>query len=242
MITSDQCTPWLRGPRSFRLGIKRCLLSGVLVLVPFTVTLVVMVWLFRRIAVLLSPLVARMLSAAMGLPVASEVPSIYIKVMVFCAAILLLALVLYLVGMISTRVVGKRLIGLVEAIIRRVPVVSTLYGASKQVVEAFDTSERPAYRSVVLVEFPKPGFKSLGFLTGFVALGDGRRWAKVFVPTAPNPTTGFFELVPVDQAEEVDMTVEEAFKMILSVGLVSPQRINTSAVIPDPRAMPANET
>jgi uncharacterized membrane protein len=98
------------------------------------------------------------------------------------------------------------------------------------VVETFGTNNKSSYKSVVLVEFPRLGCKALGFLTGFISLSGNERFAKVFIPTAPNPTTGFFELVPADQIKGVDMSVEETFKTILPVGLVSPQQLHTLVV------------
>ena len=142
----------------------------------------------------------------------------------------MLLVILYLIGLISTLVMGKRLLGSIEELIKHVPVAGTVYGASKQVVEAFGGTDKPIHNSVVLVEFPRTGCKALGFLTGFVVLNGNRRYGKVIIPTAPNPTTGFFELIPPDQIEEIDVSVEEAFKMILSVGLISPERMTVSSI------------
>jgi uncharacterized membrane protein len=227
-MTSDQCTPWSYGSKSFRLGIKQCLLSGILILVPFTVMLLVIFWLLGWLRKFLRPLVAQLLSAFMGLPGAGDVSPVYLKALVFSIAVLMLLVILYLVGMIGTRVVGKRLLALAEALIKRVPVAGTLYGASKQVVDTFGANDKPGYKSVVLVEFPRPGCKSVGFLTGFVTLPGDRRYAKVFIPTAPNPTTGYFELIVADEIEELSLSVEDTFKMILSVGLVSPEHLEIS--------------
>ncbi len=175
-------------------------------------------------------MVVQLLGMVMDLPGAGGVPPTYLKVLVTTATILMLLVMLYLLGMISARVMGKRFISFIEDLIKRVPFAGGLYGASKQVVEAFGGSDKPAYRSVVLVEFPRAGCKALGFLTGFVVLNKNNRYAKVIIPTAPNPTTGFFELFPADQIEEVSITVEDAFKMILSVGLVSPESLMLSPV------------
>jgi uncharacterized membrane protein len=95
-------------------------------------------------------------------------------------------------------------------------------------VNTFAAEDRPAYKSVVLVGYPRPGFLALGFLTGYVTLESDRRLAIVFLPTAPNFTTGFLQLIPLDEILTTDLTVEEAFKMILSGGLVTPATIATS--------------
>jgi uncharacterized membrane protein len=218
------------GSRPFHWRIKRSLLSGILILAPMTVTLLIIYWLFGQIRGLIRPLAVQMLGMVMDLPGAGDVPPIFLRVLVVTATILMLLAILYLLGMISTRVMGKRFISFIEDLIKRVPLAGGLYGASKQVVEAFGGSDKPAYKSVVLVEFPRAGSKALGFLTGYVFLNGSRRYAKVIIPTAPNPTTGFFELIPADQIEKVNMTVEEAFKMILSVGLISPDNMTAASV------------
>jgi uncharacterized membrane protein len=232
-MTSNRITPDIRSSRAFHWRIKRSLLSGILILAPFTVTLLIILWLFAQIRRLIRPLVVQLLSMVMDLPGAGVVPPIFLKVLVVATTFLMLLAIVYLLGMISTRVMGKRLIKFIEDLIKHVPVAGSLYGASKQVVGAFGKPDKPAYKSVVLVEFPKAGCKALGFLMGFVTLNGTSRFAKVIIPTAPNPTTGFFELIPEDQVEEVSLSAEDAFKMILSMGLVSPENMTVSSVARD---------
>jgi uncharacterized membrane protein len=233
IMTPPKDAPGTKGSKPFRWGIKRSLLSGILILTPITVTLLIIYWLFGQIRGLIRPLVVQMLDMVMDFPGAEGVPPIFLKILVVTATILMLSVMLYLLGMIGTRVMGKRLISFIEDLIKRVPFAGGLYGASKQVVEAFGGSDKPVYKSVVLVDFPRAGSKALGFLTGYVDLGGNRRYAKVIIPTAPNPTTGFFELFPADQIEKVNLTVEDAFKMILSVGLISPDSMAASSLQPE---------
>jgi uncharacterized membrane protein len=96
-----------------------------------------------------------------------------------------------------------------------------VYSATKQVTQAFSVPDRAAFKSVVLLEFPRPGFMAPGFLTGHIQDRDGRKYCKEFIPTSPNPTTGFFEIVRAEAVRATSMSVEEAFKMIISGGLVS---------------------
>jgi uncharacterized membrane protein len=205
-------------------------LSGVLILVPFTITLLAILWLFRQIRNLISPLVGHLFNIVISLPGLGDIPAAFLKVLVFSLTILILLAILYLIGGISSRVLGKRLITLVEGLIKRIPLAGSLYGASKQVVDAFSNSDKPSYKSVVLVEFPRTGCKALGFLTGSITLNGNDRYAKVIIPTSPNPTTGFFELFPINDIQKVDMTVEDAFKMLLSFGLVSPEDMKLSSI------------
>ncbi len=132
-------------------------------------------------------------------------------------------LFLYLVGLVTAFVVGRRLLTLGESIILRIPLIKSVYSLSKQVVDVFATSKSNAFRSVVVVEFPRPGLKAIGFVTGMMKDVDGKELTKVFVPTAPNPTTGFLELVPTEQVQATDMKVEDAFTMLVSGGVISPE-------------------
>lgn len=225
-MSTQRCSS--KGAGLFRLKNKQCLLSGVLIMVPFMITLAVVLWLFGWLRKLLLPLVNYLFNLLSTVPQIGRLDPIYLKIVVSVLAIGLLLFIVYLVGLIGTRVVGKRLIGVAEGLIRLVPVVGSLYSASKQVVETFGSSDKPAYKSVVLVEFPRIGCKSVGFLTGFVTLSGGKKYAKVFIPTAPNPTTGYFEFIPVDEVEELDLSVEDTFKMILSVGMLSPDHLDVT--------------
>jgi uncharacterized membrane protein len=79
------------------------------------------------------------------------------------------------------------------------------------------------FKSVVLVEFPRAGMKAIGFLTGYISDPDGKKYCKVCIPTSPNPTTGFFEIVPVEEVVLTDISVEDGFKMLISAGVVAPE-------------------
>ncbi|MFC1652538.1 DUF502 domain-containing protein [Planctomycetota bacterium] len=204
------------------------LISGLLILGPFAVTLVVVLWLFGLLKKLLHPLVAGLFNSISYLPRVNEVHPFALKALVSLLAVTALVLLTYLIGTVGTRVLGKRLLGRLENLMMKVPLAGTLYGATRQVVNAFAVEDRPAYKSVVLVGYPRAGFLALGFLTGYVTLEPDRRMATVFLPTAPNFTTGFLQLIPLEEVLTTDLTVEEAFKMILSAGLVAPETIATA--------------
>ena len=192
--------------------IRKRLVSGLFVLVPLGVTILVVRLIFGLVASVLSPLVEVLL----GPTHARFAPLVSV-----CAFVLLV----YLVGVVTTRVVGLRMVSLGEKLIRRIPLVKSIYAASKDVIALISTSNRQAFKSVVLIEFPRAGIKSIGFLTGVIREPDGRQLCKVFVPHAPNPTTGYLELIPADQVEETDLSVEDAIKMVVSMGMLSPDAI-----------------
>ncbi len=133
-----------------------------------------------------------------------------------------------LFGVVARHLFGLEIVRLGERILRRVPIARSIYGGVKQLVEAiFSSNQATSFRRVALIEYPRPGIYALTFVTG-PARGvieeslQGRPVANCFVPTTPNPTSGFYLLVPEDDLIEVDLTVEEAFKLVMSAGLVYP--------------------
>jgi len=212
-------------------NVRRRLLSGIFLLMPFGVTLLVMRWLFRWVAGFIRPIITFIISKLSQVPVIEAVPDIYITVSVATLSIVVLLVLLYLVGVIGQFVIGKRLIKVGETLLMRIPLVRTIYTATKQVAQAVSLPDSAALKSVVLVEFPRPGFKAVGFLTGYIEDSAGKKFCKVLIPTTPNPTTGFFEIVPVEDVIETTLTVEEAFKMIISGGIVAPDVVKFSKTV-----------
>jgi uncharacterized membrane protein len=141
-----------------------------------------------------------------------------------------------LVGWITAGLAGRTLVRVGEAIVARMPVIRGVYSALKQVFETLFTQSSNSFRQVVLIEFPRRGSWSLGFVTGVTAGEVGRRLANgtelinVFIPTTPNPTSGFLMFVPREELHFLDMSVEDGLKMLVSVGLVTPM---------DPARLPA---
>jgi uncharacterized membrane protein len=149
----------------------------------------------------------------------------YFNILASILSILLLLLLVYLAGVITHYVIGKKLIAVSEMLLLKLPVVRTIYGATKQVMNALSLPDKAAFRSVVVVEFPRPGLKAMGFLTGHIEDSNGKKYCKVFIPTTPNPTTGFFEIVPTNEVLQTSISVEDAFKMIISGGILSPEKL-----------------
>jgi len=203
-------------------NVRTRLLSAILLLMPFGVTLLVMRWLFQWLAGFLRPLVQYIADKLSKYPFIEFIPDIYISICVSVCSIVILLVLLYFVGAIGQFVVGKRLIKAGETLLLRIPLVRTVYTATKQVAQAVSLPDRSALKSVVLVEFFRPGFKVVAFLTGYIEDSTGKKFCKVMIPTTPNPTSGFLVVVPLNEVTETTMTIEEAFKMIISGGIVSP--------------------
>lgn len=207
----------------FKRNISRRMASGMLVLVPVGVTLLIMKWLFGWGAEQLKPVVESITKALEKSAWIEKQPEWWVNFYVYVLMILLLLVLLYLIGVLGQYLVGRRLIAAWESIWMRIPLARTIYGATKQVTEAFSQPQGSAFKSVVVVDFPYPGVKAIGFLTGYVEDSSGQKFAKVLIPTTPNPTTGFLELFPLDKMLITHLTVEEGFRMIISGGIVSPE-------------------
>ncbi len=219
-------------------NISRRMTSGMLVLVPVGVTLLVMRWLFRVGVGQLRPVVEYVASRLERWDWIAAQPDAWVDFYVYLLTILLLLLLLYLIGVLGQYIVGRRLIRAWESIWLRIPLARTVYGATKQVTEALSQPEGSAFKSVVVVDFPYLEAKAIGFLTGYVEDNAGRKFAKVLIPTTPNPTTGFLELIPLDRMFITDLTIEEGFRMIISGGIVSPDDLLKHKRSPAPEDTP----
>jgi uncharacterized membrane protein len=141
-------------------------------------------------------------------------------------ALLLAVLLIGMVGLLARNYFGKRAIQWVDSALLRVPLLNKIYGAIKQVNEAFSSTNKSSFRTVVLVEFPRAGVYSMGFITSEPhAEVQAKLSAKVvcvFVPATPNPTSGFLLLVPEDTVVKLDMSVADGIKYIISLGSILP--------------------
>jgi uncharacterized membrane protein len=142
-------------------------------------------------------------------------------------ALLLAIFLIGVVGLLARNYFGKRIIEWVDAALLRVPLLNKIYSAIKQVNEAFSSSNKNTFRTVVLVEFPRPGVFSMGFITSEqhaeVKAKLGEKIVCVFVPTTPNPTAGFLLLVPEDKVKKLEMSVADGIKYIISLGAILPE-------------------
>ena len=194
--------------------LRNRMISGLLVLVPLGITVVVVQLAFSWTAGFLLPVITTLL------PVGSN--QYYVKFI----SIVVFIILIYVVGAITTAVIGKRFLTLGEWALMKIPIVKSIYSASKQVVEAVSLPSKAAFKAVVIVEFPRQGMKAIGFLTGQIKDERGNVFYKIFIPTTPNPTSGFLEMVRPQETVITDMPMEEAFKMIMSGGIISPERFN----------------
>ena len=148
----------------------------------------------------------------------------YWSLLAFVLAVVLITLV----GLLARYYIGKRLIEWLDMAMMNVPILNKFYGAIKQVNEAF-SGNKNSFKTVVLVEFPSPGSYSVGFITneaqGEVQKKSGQNLVSVFIPTTPNPTSGFMVLVPEEKITKLDMSVADGLKYIVSLGSIAPVQL-----------------
>jgi uncharacterized membrane protein len=140
-------------------------------------------------------------------------------------ALLLAVVLVTVIGLLTRYYMGKRMIAWADSLMLRVPVLNKIYGTIKQVDEAFTSGKKSSFKTVVLVEYPREGIYSVGFITSETEDEAQRKTGKkcvcVFIPTTPIPTAGFLILVPADKVTKLDMSVAEGFKYIISIGALS---------------------
>ncbi|NLE94155.1 MAG: DUF502 domain-containing protein [Dehalococcoidia bacterium] len=189
--------------------IRSHFLTGILVVVPLMATLLILKWLFEWVDDLLQPIIRGLA----GRPL-------------YGVGFVITLLIIYLSGLTTTHFGGQRLLSLVESIISRVPIVRPVYNGIKQVLESFAQPRETGFMQVVLIEFPRKGIRCIGFITNEEYDATGQKLLNVFVPTAPNPTSGFLEIVREEDVTRTDISVDDAIKMIVSAGRVSVKRMN----------------
>lgn len=194
--------------------LRRSLVAGLL----FWAPLLASVWVVRT-------LVATMDRSLVLLPPAWR-PEALLGFPLPGLGLVLALLVLLVTGIVVANILGRRLVALGEAVVHRIPLVRSIYSAVKQLLETFLSTDSKSFRRVLLIEYPRKGLWTLAFQSG-EAKGElqqktERRVLTLFVPTAPNPTSGFVLLVPAEEVVELDMSVEEGLRMIISLGSVAP--------------------
>lgn len=142
-------------------------------------------------------------------------------------------LALYSIGAVASRVIGQQLIHLLERIIIRIPLVETIYSAAKKLVDVLRQKPGSDTQRVVLIDFPHPGLKAIGFvMRTFPDANTGEILASVYVPTAPNPTSGYLQIVPLSTLTPTDLQSDQAMTMILSGGAVTPDHVSVARKAP----------
>ena len=184
-------------------------MAGIIATVPIGAIILLLIWLFSTVDNILQPIIR----SVWGYPIHG---------LGFAITIIFI----YLAGVLASNVIGKRLIHYGEATLPWLPVVRQIYHSIKQILESFSAPRQAGFLQVVLTEFPRKGMRVIGFVTNELQDGPGKKLLTVFIPTSPNPTSGFLQIVNEDEITHTDISVENALKMVVSAGRVSPKGIS----------------
>ena len=199
-------------------------ITGLLTLLPIWLTWVVVKFVFVLLSDLSRPLVEPTLQQYAASDSASLAWLAQSWVQAAIALVATLAVIL-LAGFMARRVFGQRVLRWIDSLIKRIPFANLIYGSARQLLDILQTKPDGTQR-VVLIDFPHTEMKSIGFVTRVLReQGTGRELAAVYVPTTPNPTSGYLEIVPVEKITPTDWTVDQAMSFIISGGAVSPDTI-----------------
>ena len=198
-------------------AMRKYFITGLLILVPLAITL----WVVNLV-------IGTMDKSLLLLPERWQ-PEVLFGFHIPGLGTILTLLIIFLTGLATRNFIGKRVVRVWEAVLIRIPVVNTIYSSVKQVSDTLFSSSGNAFRKALLVEYPRKGCWTIAFLTGIPG-GDVKNhlqgdYVSLYVPTTPNPTSGFFLMVPRADTIELDMSVDAALKYIVSMGVVAPDHL-----------------
>ena len=211
---------------SIKHRLRTFFITGLLITLPIAFTFFILNFLFKGLDNSISPLFTQLL-IFMGAPVTKEfhVPGV---------GIVMTIIIIFFVGVLTTNIFGEKLIRWGESIVAKIPVVRGIYTGVKQVVTTVIQTDTNAFSKCVLVEFPRKGVHTLGFITsearGEIQMKTKEQVCNVFVPTTPNPTSGFLIFVPENELIDLEMPIEDGLKLVISGGIVVPPFDSAKAV------------
>jgi uncharacterized membrane protein len=198
--------------------IRNILITGLLITLPIAITFFILKFLFKNLDALSPVFTDLLIQAGAPIPEGFRIPFL---------GFFMTFLIIMLVGMLTTNIFGKQLVHLGETLVEKIPFVRRIYSGTKQVVVAFANTDTDSFKKVVLIEFPRKGIHAIGFVTGEardeVQKHTDGQYINVFVPTTPNPTSGFLVFSPQHEVQEIAMSIEDGVKYIISGGIVDNQ-------------------
>lgn len=201
--------------RSFSARLRTYFLTGVVVAAPISITIYLTSLFVETVDRRITPLIPEKYN-----------PETYLPFGIPGLGLIIVLVFLVLLGMITANFFGRTLLNLGERMVDNLPVVRTIYGTLKQIFETIISQSSMSFRDVVLVEYPRKGLYAIAFVTagtkGEIATRSAVEMVNVFLPTTPNPTSGFLLFVPKSEVTYLDMSVEEGVKYVISAGLVTP--------------------
>ncbi len=213
---------------AYRRHLQSVFIGGFVVLIPLLVTLYILSFIYHFATGFSYPVAKWMLTSDIfgrfG-PIDTSRAASYLAPVL---AILLTAGFIYLIGVLSTFVIGRRILNIVDRFVENLPLLKGIYGTTKQVIGVFRQSGGGAgFQRVVLVEFPRIGLWTIAFVTNEITdTSRGEKYVTIFIPMTPNPTSGFFQMVREHEVRNTDWTVDQGIKIVLSGGLLAPNELN----------------
>jgi uncharacterized membrane protein len=205
--------------KRFRTILKNYFLTGLLVILPIFITVYVIWYLIKAMDTVLKYIPAKYL------------PETYTNIYIPGVGLILVVILILIVGILTRNIAGRTVLQFWDNLVDRIPLARILYSSVKQLLQAFFFQNSDSFQRVALIEYPRRGIYVLGFITGEsrgeIQVKTNKKVINVFVPTTPNPTSGFYVLVPEEDLMLLDMSVEDAFKLLISGGLVSPNEMKT---------------
>ncbi len=209
--------------------IKSLFATGLITVLPVLITINIMSWIFKFLNNYLSQniFVKEMTSYLLKYEFYSKFTT---QVLVYIVAIIIIILTIIITGLAMRNVIGKRIAKKIDLLFSNIPLVKPIYTTILQIRHLMFTSNTKAYQKVVMIEYPRKGIYSLGFLTNrenklFEDILGGKKLLNIFIPTSPNPTSGMFIMVEADNVKELDIKIEDAVKLIISGGAIVPKII-----------------
>ena len=198
------------------------ILAGVLVTVPFALTIFVLFKLGSWIIGLVSAAPNRFIGSLLD-----QLNPLVSQTILFAIGLVGTLLIVLVIGAIARNILGRKLVGFGEYLINKIPLARTIYTATKQIIETImGRGGMKNLKRVAMFEYPRKGIYSIGFITSTIEDGQhhnlsGRRLVSIFVPTTPNPTSGYYIMLPEEDIKELSISVEDAFRIIMSAGLAT---------------------
>jgi uncharacterized membrane protein len=210
----------------FSLNLKSNFISGILVLAPIVLSIILVWWIFD----LTTGFIPKLIAASSNETIKNINNNNLILIFVKVISLIFSAFIIYATGLITKAFLGKQLIHFWEKLIARIPILNTVYSTIQQVFKTFLVKNTKAFSQVVLIEYPRKEMYVIGFLTAegtgeLSQIGKGQPVESIFVPTTPNPTSGFLVFVPKDEVIYLKMTVTEAMQLVISGGTVKPNEV-----------------
>lgn len=204
--------------RHFNSFLRNTFLAGIFTLLPVVITFFIFVWLFKGFTNFLLPYI-KMSEDFFEIILSPSTRRIL--------SFVLLCIIIFLIGLFAKNYFGKKIFYFFEYILKKIPVVKTIYLSSKQIIGAFQNANGQNFSKVVLIEYPRKGIYTVAFVTSqntkYFDRFTNKKCFSVFVPTTPNPTSGYIVIVPEEDVYILDMSIEEGFKYAISAGLVIPE-------------------